>query len=65
MNPIETVPFRCPWCGKAGETAVDCTAGDQEYVEDCWSCCRPMVIRVTLDSADADACSVSVSAEGE
>jgi hypothetical protein len=63
MNPIETVHFSCPWCGKPAETAVDCTGGDQEYVEDCWSCCRPMVIRVALDS-DGELC-VLVSAEGE
>lgn len=63
MNPIETVDFSCPWCGQPAETTVDCTAGDQEYVEDCWSCCRPIVIRVDLDADGWP--SVSVSAEGE
>ena len=53
MNPIETVNFSCPWCGEPAETAVDCTAGVQAYVEDCWCCCRPMVIVFTGGDAYA------------
>lgn len=62
MNPIETVRFSCPWCGEPAETVVDCTTGDQEYVEDCWCCCRPVVIRVELDAGGELA--VAVWAEG-
>ena len=63
MNPIETVNFSCPWCGEPAETAVDCAAGVQEYVEDCWCCCRPMVIRVGLDADGGLAGAVSAAGE--
>lgn len=39
--------FYCAFCGEPVETAVDPSAGsNQEYVEDCWVCCRPNVLRV-------------------
>lgn len=39
----------CPYCGSPQELAVDTSAGDQEYVEDCDVCCAPIFIQVTLD----------------
>lgn len=42
---------------------VDHSLGDQEYVEDCQVCCRPMVLRVVID-ADGDA-SVAARYENE
>ena len=54
---------RCPWCGERFETAVDASAGDAEYVEDCQVCCRPIVIRLHVDG-DGDA-SIEASREGE
>ncbi|MEL6215097.1 MAG: CPXCG motif-containing cysteine-rich protein, partial [Pseudomonadota bacterium] len=28
---------------------VDTSAGDQQYIEDCFVCCRPIQISVTVD----------------
>lgn len=42
---IETT---CPFCWEAVVLAVDTSAGDQEYIEDCAVCCRPMNIRVEV-----------------
>ncbi|MDF1822476.1 MAG: CPXCG motif-containing cysteine-rich protein [Alcanivoracaceae bacterium] len=39
----------CPYCGEAFTVLVDCSAGDQQYIEDCQVCCRPMVLAVHLD----------------
>lgn len=40
----------CPYCGESFETNVDASAGDQEYIEDCQVCCRPIVFRLTADA---------------
>jgi hypothetical protein len=29
----------CPYCGERFDAALDCSAGDQEYIEDCRMCC--------------------------
>jgi hypothetical protein len=41
----------CPYCGETFETTVDASAGEQDYVEDCQVCCRPIQLRITLDHA--------------
>ncbi|MFB3076078.1 MAG: CPXCG motif-containing cysteine-rich protein, partial [Candidatus Methylomirabilales bacterium] len=35
MSLLETVHFRCPYCGERIEVVVDCSIGFQKYVEDC------------------------------
>lgn len=40
---------QCPYCGESFETNVDPSAGNQEYIEDCTVCCRPIVFRLTAD----------------
>ncbi|WP_291984954.1 CPXCG motif-containing cysteine-rich protein [Luteitalea sp.] len=43
----------CPYCGESITLSVDVTAGRRQiYVEDCWVCCRPMDILVTVHSRD-------------
>jgi len=46
---IENVTAMCPYCGSANDLSVDCSAGDQHYIEDCQSCCRPMEIVLHVD----------------
>lgn len=42
--------YTCAYCGATNEVDVDPSAGQrQEYVEDCQTCCRPNVLRITLD----------------
>jgi hypothetical protein len=37
----------CPHCGEVNEIALDPGGGsDQEYVEDCHVCCRPILMYV-------------------
>lgn len=43
------VDIACPYCGETIEIALDASAGDQQYTEDCQVCCRPIVMTVTLD----------------
>ncbi len=37
----------CPHCGESNEVALDPGSGsDQEYIEDCHVCCRPILMYV-------------------
>ena len=39
---LEEITVGCPYCGASFVTLVDCSAGDQAYVEDCQVCCAPI-----------------------
>lgn len=43
----------CPYCGEQIELIVDDSAGEQQYVEDCSVCCRPINVEVTLDDTNS------------
>ena len=48
---LDEVDVSCPYCGAGFTTLIDCSAGDQQYVEDCQVCCAPIEfsIRTTPD----------------
>jgi len=40
----------CPYCGETITLFIDAGGGDeQQYIEDCQVCCRPMTVRVAFD----------------
>ncbi len=45
---LEELEITCPYCGESFTTLVDCSAGDQRYIEDCTVCCRPIELELTL-----------------
>ena len=47
---------RCPYCGEAVEITLDPGSGSQQdYIEDCYVCCRPWHVSVTYrDDGTAD-----------
>jgi hypothetical protein len=47
MLPIESI--QCPYCGESIDIVIDDSVGHQQYVEDCWVCCRPISIEVLVD----------------
>jgi hypothetical protein len=49
MNPQEPVDITCPYCGEPITLLVDCSAGSQEYIEDCQVCCRPISLQINID----------------
>ncbi|MBI3900476.1 MAG: CPXCG motif-containing cysteine-rich protein [Gammaproteobacteria bacterium] len=51
MIVLRTV--QCPYCGESFETNVDPSGGNQEYIEDCYVCCRPIVFQVEADDDGA------------
>jgi len=47
---MPTVP--CPHCGELIDTFPDPGGGEeQEYIEDCSVCCRPIAFRAVLDES--------------
>ena len=48
------IDLQCPYCGELIDVVVDDSAGDQDYIEDCQVCCRPIAISVRLDDADGE-----------
>ena len=53
----------CPYCGETITILVDDSLPEQEYIEDCQVCCRPIVFNVTVDHEGDVA--VTASAENE
>ncbi len=46
---LTLVDIHCPYCGETIAMAVDGSAVDQAYIEDCQVCCRPIEIAVAFD----------------
>lgn len=41
----------CPYCGETIEIVVDTSVSQQEYIEDCQVCCRPITLRIETQDA--------------
>jgi hypothetical protein len=46
----DAVEVSCPYCGEAIEIVVDLSESEQQYIEDCSVCCRPIILSVTVDA---------------
>lgn len=60
---IQSKDILCPYCGESINIDVDCSVENQNYIEDCQVCCRPIVFDVVIGE-DA-AASISVRTENE
>ena len=63
MDRLEQETIVCPYCGESIDVLVDTSAEQQEYVEDCSVCCRPIMISIAIE--DGDVVSVEGRAENE
>ena len=61
---METCIVNCPYCGEAIELLIDDSVPEQEYIEDCSVCCRPITVLQRKDF-NSDELSVSVKHENE
>lgn len=50
---VETAPISCPYCGEGFDIVVDYSVPQQDYVEDCYVCCRPIHLNVSI-AGDTD-----------
>jgi hypothetical protein len=53
----------CPYCGETITVLVDDSVAEQNYVEDCQVCCRPIVFDIATGAGGA--LLVSVRPENE
>ena len=43
---------QCPYCGEDIELVIDASLADQEYIEDCSVCCRPITLQVWVEGEE-------------
>jgi len=58
----EEKTIQCPYCWEPIAVLVDPSAPEQEYVEDCQVCCRPILMHV---SCGDEAVSIHVEREND
>ena len=49
MYEIENKKAHCPYCGEKIEVLIDCSVAQQNYIEDCQVCCRPIIFDMAID----------------
>ncbi len=49
MNQLSSQHITCPYCGESIELVIDCSIPEQEYIEDCEVCCRPINLLITIE----------------
>ena len=58
MFEIALRKIQCPYCGETIEVQLDCSVTEQNYIEDCQVCCRPIEFFVTVDAEGEPSVSV-------
>ncbi len=49
MNRLSNNFINCPYCGENIELIIDCSISQQDYIEDCEVCCRPINLSISVD----------------
>ena len=49
MHELSPQNVECPYCGELIEVLIDCSIAQQDYIEDCQVCCRPIDFTVSID----------------
>jgi hypothetical protein len=49
MPEVSEQRLGCPYCGEPISVLIDDSVADQNYVEDCQVCCRPILLGVSVD----------------
>ncbi len=63
MQQLQPATLQCPYCWEQIEILVDGSVDEQEYIEDCSVCCRPIIISVTTSEGEIE--SVTARSEDE
>ena len=58
MPEVTEHAIDCPYCGEPITVLVDNSLPEQEYIEDCQVCCRPMQISLQTDGGEIVAVTV-------
>lgn len=51
---LESQDYQCPYCGEPVQALLDLSGGDQQYIEDCPVCCRPIQFELQTDGDSWD-----------
>ena len=51
MPELTEQSISCPYCGEMISVLIDDSLPEQNFVEDCRVCCRPIVLNVPVDSS--------------
>jgi hypothetical protein len=46
---LEEAEAHCPYCGEPIDLLLDASIAQQEYIEDCSVCCRPLSVSVRVE----------------
>ncbi|HIF51485.1 MAG TPA: CPXCG motif-containing cysteine-rich protein [Thiotrichaceae bacterium] len=49
MNQLASKYITCPYCGENFELVIDCSIPEQQYIEDCEVCCRPIDLSISVE----------------
>lgn len=49
MQTLIEHDLSCPYCGELIPVLIDGSIEQQEYIEDCQVCCRPITLKVQLE----------------
>jgi hypothetical protein len=49
---VRSASLYCPYCGENIEVLVDLSLSEQEYIEDCSVCCRPILLTVCVGDGE-------------
>ncbi|MBH0058485.1 CPXCG motif-containing cysteine-rich protein [Pseudoalteromonas sp. SWXJZ94C] len=52
MNQLPEKTIECPYCGEAIDVLIDTSDVDEQYIEDCQVCCKPINFLVSYDIDD-------------
>ena len=63
MNRLTEQSIGCPYCGEMIDVLIDSSDAEQQYIEDCQVCCKPINFLVS-ESINGDV-TVNVFSEDE
>lgn len=50
MQALQEQSVICPYCGESIEVLLDASVEYQQYIEDCFVCCRPIEFSVYVNA---------------
>lgn len=53
-NQLVEKSYACPYCGEHIDTFIDVSQGNQQTIEDCSVCCRPIELIIEFDNDQYD-----------
>ena len=49
QSPLFSIEIQCPYCWENIDITIDNNGENQQYIEDCQVCCRPINVHISLN----------------